>query len=91
MRSMARATEGSTQSTDNMTEDEIQEQAAEATNDSPSSALPIARSEYSDDVDLERADVQDAGEGSASWISRGLSRGIGYLGRQDQAAAERDR
>lgn len=82
---------GHVASADDIAEDAIQAQAVEATSDASPSAHLVARSGYSDEIDLECADVRGAGEESASWLTRSSSRGIGYFGHQDEAAAERDR
>jgi len=79
-----------------MTEDEIQEQAAEAFNDSEAASRPITPSYHAHNMthediehDLEsgegHADVESQGrerdgEHAPNWISRSVSKGLGYLG-----------
>lgn len=89
-----------------MTEDEIQEQAAETFNDSEAASRPITPSYHDDNIihediehDLEsgegHANVESQeqerdGEHAPSWISRSVSRGLGYLGvRRDSAGPVR--
>lgn len=79
-----------------MTEDEIQEQAAEAFNDSEAASRPITPSYHAHGIsqedlehDLESGEghaivesqsQERNGEHTSSWISRSVNRGLGYLG-----------
>jgi len=79
-----------------MTEDEIQEQAAEAFNDSEAASQPITPANHGHNLtdediehDLESGEghtvveserQEREGEHGPSWISRSVSRGLGYLG-----------
>jgi hypothetical protein len=85
-----------------MTEDEVQEQAAEAFNDSEAASRPITPSYHAhriseEDLEhdlesgeghavVESQEHEDQGERAPSWISRSVSKGLGYLGMRRESA-----
>lgn len=88
VRSMGRATSSgySSDSADinDMTEEDIQIMTAETRNDAPSSTMPISppMPESDHDIDLERAQNRPTTRPrsvSPSWLSRSVSRGIGFF------------
>jgi len=89
-----------------MTEDEIQEQAARALNDSEAASRPITPPYHAHGISQEDLEHDlESGEGhvavepqgqerneehTPSWISRNVSKGLGYLGvRRDSAGPAR--
>lgn len=66
-----------------MTEDEIQEQAAETANHAPSSAVPIPRPDLETEVDLEHGRYSSAeAQHGSSWIGRRFNRTLRPFGRR---------
>lgn len=81
-------------------EEEVQSQAAERQNTSPSALMPLPRRPLTPNIDVERADrygsmFSDTASPSDGWLSRQLSRGLDYFGVQhndrDQAPLDRTR
>lgn len=101
VRSLARAENATNEDpASDLDEEDIQQQAAERTNGSPSAALPISSAAAPQDADIERADqyassYSEPNSPSSNWLSRSVSRGLDYFGVQhhdrDQPPLDRNR